>query len=88
MKRVVLISALALSTSGCAWMGRQADALGEHMPVIGERCEHWQCITQSGQATSNAYKVPRDKENPPHDATAAPVEDVQSTPTPAPYPNQ
>ena len=42
--------------AGCNWVGRQADALGSHMPVIGERCEHWQCVTESGQRQSDLYK--------------------------------
>jgi hypothetical protein len=48
--------ALILAMTGCNWIGRQADALGSHMPVIGERCEHWQCITKSGRQTSEMYK--------------------------------
>jgi hypothetical protein len=48
--------ALVMATAGCSWIGRQADALGSHMPVIGERCEHWQCITKSGRQTSDMYK--------------------------------
>lgn len=46
-----------MTLAGCNWIGRQADALGSHMPVIGERCEHWQCLTSSGRATSDMYKV-------------------------------
>jgi hypothetical protein len=45
-----------LPLSGCDWIGKQADNLGEHMPVVGERCEHWQCITPSGQAASDTNK--------------------------------
>lgn len=59
MMRLLLASALLISLAGCAWIGRQADALGEHMPVIGERCEHWQCITASGRARSDMYKAQR-----------------------------
>lgn len=55
MKNKLLLAACIL-LSGCSWIGRQADALGDHMPVIGERCEHWQCMTESGQAQSDYYK--------------------------------
>jgi len=33
------------------------DSIGDYMPVIGDRCEHWQCITASGQAQSDAIKA-------------------------------
>lgn len=55
MKRLIFIM-LALSVSGCTWIGRQADALGGYMPVVGERCEHWQCLTKSGQERSEEIK--------------------------------
>lgn len=54
--------ALVMATAGCSWIGRQADALGSHMPVIGERCEHWQCITKSGRQTSDMYKQQMEQE--------------------------
>lgn len=50
--RIILASAALLLTQGCQW----ADDLGRHMPVIGERCENWQCFTSSGQAQSEANK--------------------------------
>ena len=60
---------IPLALSGCDWMGRQADAVGEYMPVIGERCEHWQCMTASGQAESDAAKAEQqrqqEQQNPP-----------------------
>jgi len=48
--------------AACQWMGRQADALGEYMPTIGEPCEHWQCITPSGQRTSDAIKAEKERQ--------------------------
>ena len=44
----LLFQALA----GCEW----ADNLGKHLPVIGERCESWQCFTESGKQASEAKK--------------------------------
>jgi len=41
-----IIPFLLLALSGCEW----AD---EYMPVIGERCEHWQCFTESGREASD-----------------------------------
>lgn len=43
------VTTLALM-SGCSWF----DDVGRHMPVIGKRCENWQCFTESGQAASDA----------------------------------
>jgi len=60
MIRLLCIAAL-LGISGCDWIGRQADALGEYMPVIGERCEHWQCVTSSGQAKSDKIKEKKEQ---------------------------
>ncbi len=56
--RYAWLIALSLLT-GCAWIGRQADHMGSYMPVIGERCEHWQCITESGRTRSEAIKQQR-----------------------------
>jgi len=39
--------------NGCQTIGDWADSAGKHMPVIGQRCEHWQCITASGQQASD-----------------------------------
>lgn len=59
MKRA--ICALFL-LSGCQSIGNLADDLGSHLPVIGERCEHWQCFTTSGQETSDAIKMQREQQ--------------------------
>jgi hypothetical protein len=45
-------AALILSLGGCEWI----DNLGRHLPVAGERCEHWQCFTESGRMQSDAKK--------------------------------
>ncbi len=45
--------------SGCDTITRNANALGEHMPVIGDRCEYWQCFTESGREQSDAIKRQR-----------------------------
>lgn len=41
---------LPFAMSGCG-LTDWADA---NMPVIGQRCEHWQCFTSGGQAESQA----------------------------------
>ena len=47
---------LLLALCGCQTIGNWADSIGNHMPVIGERCEHWQCFTSSGQQISEQNK--------------------------------
>lgn len=42
--------------AACQTIGGWADGLGSHMPVIGERCEHWQCMTTEGRAKSDKIK--------------------------------
>lgn len=53
--RTLLVTSALLALQGCEW----ADDLGRHMPVIGERCENWQCLTSGGQAQSEATKRAR-----------------------------
>ena len=84
---------LPLVLCSCAWIGRQADAAGEYMPVIGDRCEHWQCMTASGQAESDAIKAQQQAEQkqpqplssmtPIYPADASSPPPVQAAPTPA-----
>ncbi len=50
--RTLPVFSVLLALQGCGW----ADDLGRHMPVIGERCESWECFTSSGQAQSDANK--------------------------------
>jgi len=52
----IALMALAGLLSGCGWINRQADAAGEYMPVVGERCENWQCFTEEGQQKSEMNK--------------------------------
>jgi hypothetical protein len=54
MRTLALLALLTLPA--CDWIGDTADSIGSHMPVIGERCEHWQCFTQSGKAQSEAAR--------------------------------
>lgn len=46
---------LLLALASCTW----ADDLGSHLPVIGERCEYWQCMTDKGRARSEEKTVER-----------------------------
>jgi hypothetical protein len=50
--RTIALS-LLLATSGCI----SFDELGRHMPVVGKRCENWECFTSSGQSTSEERKA-------------------------------
>jgi hypothetical protein len=76
MKRIILIGCL-WALSGCTAIANWADNMGQHMPVVGERCEHWQCLTSSGQAKSNEYKMNRQYNDatPPAEADEEPAED-------------
>lgn len=55
MKKLFLIVACT-TISGCETIGNWADSAGSYMPVIGERCEHWQCFTESGRQQSEYKK--------------------------------
>ena len=56
-KRALIL--LPLLLAGCDAIGNWADNAGKHMPVINEedRCEHWQCMTEEGQAISDKNKL-------------------------------
>lgn len=56
LKRVYILGGLLLMLTNCQTIGNWADSIGEHLPVIGERCEHWQCFTASGQQISEQNK--------------------------------
>ena len=77
MKRHIVLWLGCLGLSGCQTIGNWADSVGRHMPVIGERCEHWQCITSSGQAESDYNKqIQQRPQNEPKDESQ-----------PSPYPD-
>lgn len=51
-KRTLLVAAFLLPLGAC----ESLDDLGRHMPVVGERCENWQCFTEGGRLQSEANK--------------------------------
>lgn len=53
MKKTTWVALLPVLLTGCQTVGQWADDVGEHMPVIGERCHHWECFSSSGQAQSD-----------------------------------
>lgn len=57
--KIRVLPCLFLLLSACDTIGDAADSLGTHMPVIGERCEHWQCLTAEGQRRSDEIKSQR-----------------------------
>ncbi len=80
---------LVLALSGCQTVGGWFDSVGNHLPVIGERCEHWQCFSDSGRRESEATKRAREtrdagasSQTPPAQPAAA--EGVPSTIAPLP----
>jgi hypothetical protein len=88
--RALCACALLLSLSGCGAIYNWFNGLGEHMPVIGERCENWQCFTESGRARSDMIRQAKEHqaetrrqvpvENPQPPAAAAPVPVKPATP--------
>lgn len=56
-----LLFALPLLLNGCNTIYGWADSVGSHMPVIGEPCNHWQCVTNSGQEKSDDMKQAEEK---------------------------
>lgn len=80
--RVVYLLPVMLMT-GCQSIENWANT---HMPVIGERCYHWQCITGSGQERSEMAKG-----EPAAETQAQPAETGQEARkpfVPAPTPSQ
>ena len=70
MKTPTLFRALAVTlpllTGGCQTITDGANKIGSYMPTIGERCEHWECMTTTGKAKSEQIKRARAmRENPP-----------------------
>ncbi|MEI6730469.1 MAG: hypothetical protein WCL30_04350 [Pseudomonadota bacterium] len=92
MKNIAAIFMIVLLTS-CQAISNFADGIGKHMPVIGERCEHWQCVTESGRRASEANKngtsapaiipPPTSDTTTPSDPTAykSPSSDYETDPT-------
>ncbi len=54
--RTLLLLTLPLILSGCNAIYEWADGIGKHMPTIGEPCNHWQCVTESGKKKSDEIK--------------------------------
>jgi hypothetical protein len=83
MKRIAFVL-LTLATTGCNSISNGADSLGSHLPVIGEPCAHWQCITSEGREQSDAIKEEQQR------AREQQIKDAQSpqpaTPAPAKVP--
>jgi hypothetical protein len=77
---------LPFALGSCQWF----EDLGEHMPVIGERCDHWQCFTESGQEASKRtieYKNNPTAEPTPAEKPAAVPKPAGSTPYDTVQPN-
>src|SRR5262245_57625380 len=77
------LCALLFTLGGCAWL----DDMGRHMPVVGERCENWQCFTKSGQEQSRIKKQMREhgvQTGQPYPSTQMPDTAEGSTTTPVP----
>ena len=55
LRLLAMTSSFTLLT-GCNAIYNWADGVGKHLPTIGEPCEHWQCVTESGQRTSEQLK--------------------------------
>lgn len=56
LRNALYLSASCLLLGGCETIYGWANGVGSYMPVIGDRCEHWQCVTSEGQAISEAKK--------------------------------
>lgn len=81
MTKQIMILAGCAWLSGCTAIGNWADQLGSHMPVIGERCNHWECFSSSGQMQSsyNEQMQERQKDEP-KDPNAYPQYDYPTAP--------
>lgn len=45
LRNILCLSASCIALAGCQTVYGWAESVGNHMPVIGERCHHWQCFT-------------------------------------------
>ena len=68
---------------GCEAIGNLADNTGESFPVINEkdRCEHWECISESGQKKSAENKKLKAKDLKAKITLAGPLQEGASAPT-------
>lgn len=88
MKNVATLVSLLALTTGCQTISGWADAVGDHMPVIGEPCYHWQCVTSEGQRQSDMKRPAQEKTD--NAAAATPLlekeEDEEADEAPAARP--
>lgn len=67
------MAAILLPLSACDTVYGFAEDVGSHLPTVGERCEHWQCVTGGGREQSEMKKRMRTMEGEqPPPAGAAP----------------
>lgn len=59
MPRARLLPLLSLTLlTGCSF-DRMVDSASRSMPVMGERCENWQCMTADGRQKSQGVRSSR-----------------------------
>lgn len=46
------IISLLFILGSCQTISGFTDNIGGHLPVIGTRCENWQCVTEGGRKAS------------------------------------
>ena len=81
--KIIFFFVALLACAACDTIGNWMDNLGEHMPVVGERCEHWQCLTEEGRQRSDEIKQEKMRPAPPPGAPpdkAAAAPPAPSTP--------
>lgn len=79
--RAAWLILLPLALGGCQRFGNWADNVGDHMPVVtDERCEHWQCITKSGQERSKEIQAEKEAAKKAAPAPTAPEPAAPTTP--------
>jgi hypothetical protein len=83
MKVACLLFAL-LSLTGCQGFTKWAYKTGDHFPVVGERCEHWECMSESGRIASE--KMRAEKEILAEEGTPVEEEKEEAASDPKPFP--
>ncbi len=63
LRRVLFISASCLVLAGCQTVYGAGEYLGSYMPVIGERCNHWQCFTNDTEKSTDPAQQETDSES-------------------------